>query len=152
MDREIPRLPDLEPVIIGTIEVRPGDNPLWSSPGMDGPTWRIHEVAKTFFGRSPGWLRKHLRPVPSKSGEARHYVSSEYGTVKPHRSDNGSHEFRLYDIERLAHAFFEHNVIEPERLAYTLKAIRAVMGLWGFDSTAPSAEPAEGDSAEDVNV
>lgn len=112
--------------------------PLWTTEEMvdsrtGKPTFAMHEVANCFFGRSTQWLRKHLRPVPAKGGESkRNNISEEHGEIRPRTKENGIHFFLLYDIERLAWAFYENGVIDAAHLASVVKIVKANAEIRGF--------------------
>jgi hypothetical protein len=118
--------------------VRAGKNPLWSTPDMYDsesrhPAFAMHEVARCFFGRSVGWLRKHLNPVTTVSaGTVMNNLSRRWGLVQPLRTDAGAQVFRLYDIERLAHALYENGVLDEERFLSTISIVCRQIHLWGF--------------------
>lgn len=125
-------------VVVDPDLVTPDGQPLWTTeemvdPRTGKPTFAMHEVASCFFGRSTQWLRKHLRPVPTKGGEPkRNNISSEYGEIRPRTKENGIHFFLLYDIERLAWAFYENNVIDAAHLAGVVKIVKANAEIRGY--------------------
>lgn len=112
----------LQPLILADPELlTPPDRRLWTTPKMVNeqrmwPTYSPHEVAKCFFGFSTAWLRKHL--------QARRNISDEFGVIEPPRKESGQMIFRLYDVERLAHAFAEHGVIDAARLGFVVRLVK----------------------------
>lgn len=141
-------------VVVDRDLVTPSDRSLWTTEAMvdfrtGKPTFAMHEVANCFFGRSTQWLRKHLRPVPQKGGEPKeNFISSEFGAIRPRKRENGIHFFLLYDIERLAWAFHENNVIDTTHLACVVKIIKANAEIRGYLKSILEEEVATGDSGE----
>lgn len=90
------------------------------------PIFAMHEVARCFFGMSVKWLRKHLAPLPGPDGTVEHHwISEEFGEVEWLERPSGAKIFRLHDIEKLAHAFFEHGMLQPEHLIAVIKIVKS---------------------------
>lgn len=94
-----------------------------SSPHQASPIYVTGEVARVFFGRSPEWLKKHLR--------LRDYPTPEEGDVTPRKGPNGYYEWRLYDIERMAHALAINRHIDGQRLELVIRMVRTNAQLHG---------------------
>lgn len=122
----------VQPLIMADPElITPPDRRLWTTPRMVNsqrmwPTFTPHEVARCFFGMSTAWLRGHLR--------ANHHHSEEFGVIEPPRNPKGHTIYRLYDIERLAYSFTEHEVITPAHLGYTLTIVKTLARIHGYVS------------------
>lgn len=114
-----------EPMIIADPELRrPEGEEYWTSPEMDHPTWFIAEVAKSFFGMSPGWVRHHLRQRYECEGEP----------FEPPRTPSGDRVFRLWDIERWAYCLADHQIIDGRHLELSIQAVKTTAQLHGFIS------------------
>jgi hypothetical protein len=87
------------------------------------PAFTVQVVAEVFFGMSGPWLRKWQRQANT---------SPELGTVEPLRTEAKYHSYRLYDIERMAHAFASHQVIDGVHLERVVTMVRTVAQLYGF--------------------
>jgi hypothetical protein len=102
-----------EPLILADPAIyMPEDRDFWTTPEMYDPVRRrpafmVKETANVFFGMSPQWLRKHLR-IGSTIVDGEDW--------QPERSDSNYRLFRLYDIERIAHALAENRVITGQHL------------------------------------
>jgi hypothetical protein len=112
---------------------------LWTTPEMydpvrKRPAFTVQVVAEVFFGMSAPWLRKHQR----QSNE-----SVDFGKVEPLRTQAKYHSYRLYDIERMAHVFAEHRVIDGHHLARVVDMVRLVGQLYGYlpSMRAPELHP-----------
>lgn len=118
-----------EPLIIADPSLRtPEGRTYWTSPEMGAPgtkrplTFSVAEVAKSFFGMSPGWMRHHLRIEYLIEGEA---------FVAP-RSAAGDRYFLLHDIERWAHALTEYGVLDGRHLELVIVAVKNTAQLHRF--------------------
>lgn len=101
---------------------------LWTTPEMydpvrKRPAFTVQVVAEVFFGMSGPWLRKWQRQANT---------SPELGTVEPLRTQAKYHSYRLYDIERMAHAFASHQVIDGVHLERVVTMVRTVAQLHGY--------------------
>lgn len=119
-----------EPLILADPDLRtPPDRPFWTTEEMvddrrKWPLYSVAEVSKIFFGRSANWLRLHLRDGSN--------VSDELGVVDCPRSAAGARQFRLYDIERLAHAFAHNGVVSAQELELTIIMVKAQAKIHHF--------------------
>jgi hypothetical protein len=130
-----------EPMIVdpsGAAQPRSGGF-LWTTPEMydpvkEKPAFTVQTVAEVFFGRSAPWLRKWQRQANQ---------STDLGRVESLRSRAGYHHYRLYDIERLAHVFAEHKVIDGDHLSHVVSVVRLVAQSYNYlpSSTPPSLDP-----------
>jgi hypothetical protein len=118
-----------EPMFIDTpsaAALRSG--PLWTTPEMydperKRPAFSVKTTAEVFFGMSAPWLRKHQRQSN---------FSMALGKVEPLRTPVKYHLYRLYDIERLAHTFAGHQVIDGIRLERIITMVQIVAQLHGY--------------------
>lgn len=88
----------------------------WTTPEMNQPTFTTQAVTKVFFGRSTVWLRKA-------------FSQGRIGDLEIPRREHdprNSREFRLYDIERLAHALAASHTIDGQRLERAVQIVRLV--------------------------
>jgi hypothetical protein len=114
-----------DPMIIADPSLRtPADREYWTSPEMydpvkHSPAFVVSEVAKAFFGMSPGWVRHHL---------LQHYEVDGEPFELP-RTPAGHRYFRLWDIERWAHALAERRVIPGHHLELTVTAVKTTAQL-----------------------
>lgn len=127
-----------EPIFIDSPEaaVPRSGGLLWTTPEMydavkGRPAFTVQVVAEVFFGMSAPWLRKHQR----QSNQ-----STFFGKVEPLRTQAKYHSYRLYDIERLAHVFAEHRVIDGNHLARVVDMVRLVAQLYKFLPSMPTPE------------
>lgn len=98
----------------------------WTTPTSRQPTYTTHIVARVFFGRSPAWLKKHLM--------LRDYTEQDEGDVAPTKGTNGYFEWRLYDIERMAHALTATHHIDGARMELVITMVRTNAQLHGVIS------------------
>lgn len=119
-----------KPVIIESPNAAPprSGGLLWTTPEMydpvkKRPAFTMQVVAEVFFGMSASWLRKHQR----QSND-----SVDFGKVEPLRTEFKYHLYRLYDIERIAHVFAEHKVIDGHHLARVVDMVRLVGQLYNY--------------------
>lgn len=118
-----------EPMIIGDPElVSKAESDYWTTPEMfdaarEWPSFRTSEVGKCFFGMSPGWVRKYVGRGFQTDGEVFQTLLSRNGR---------DHIWRLYDIERWAHALAENRIISGQQLELTIGIVIAVARLHRF--------------------
>lgn len=118
-----------QPLILTDPDLRiPGDRPYWTTPemvdmtrGYGYPTWRSNEVGK-MFGMSQGWMRKHLAYAYPIDGEP----------FVPLRTPGMHVYFRLWDIERWAHALAQHQVINGKRLEIVIALVKLFAQAHGY--------------------
>ena len=94
------------------------------------PAYNQSEVARCFFGRSPSWLRKHQMLhhtlLPGESG-------GPGELVEPLRNPStGRPAWRLYDIERLAHALAAHRVITGRELELAVTMVTTSAKIYSY--------------------
>lgn len=112
-----------EPLVVIEDPRLPGKGMMYEHLGYDeGPQFRIGEVTKVFFGRSPYWLRNlqdqgHLnfdgRPVGGRRVKANNYRT-----------------FSLRDVEEIAHGLAQQNKIDGFHLRNTLVILDSVGRVW----------------------
>lgn len=93
----------------------------------EGPTFRVTETARTFFARSGHWIRL-------KENQDR--TTLDGVQVATRRSESEERIYTLGDIELLAHALAQNEVIGADELLRTLVAVKAVAlvhGVLDFD-------------------
>lgn len=134
-----------EPMFIDAPSVAPlrSGGFLWTTPEMydpdrKRPAFTVQVVAEVFFGMSGPWLRKHQR----QSSE-----SVDLGKVEPLRTEAKYHSYRLWDIERMAHAFASHQVIDGVHLERVVTMVRIVAQLYGY---LPMIQPPSLDPADEM--
>jgi len=117
-----------EPVIMIPAGISPPDRDYWVTPGMipvdkklhlPVPSFSVNTVATVFFGRSGSWLRLHMR----LDGRA---------VFKPIRSRADARVFGLSDIEPMAHALHQRDVIDTERLICSVMITKWVARVHGI--------------------
>lgn len=93
------------------------------------PLFSVSEVSKTFFGRSPHWIRW-------LEGEGAFMLDGEKvgDRRKPGGKKNevGARVYNLSDIEKMAHALASKGHINGAQLANALVIIQAIARIWGF--------------------
>lgn len=115
----------LEPVDVVVVGVYVPETPdgLWTSPEMfdpqrGEPAFYSAEVARFFFGRSPVWLRHHLW--------RQHLVLDAWSVGIPRTVTADQRRWRLYDIERAAHALAQGGFIKVEHLVRVIEIVKLV--------------------------
>jgi len=83
----------------------------------NGPTFSTSTVSKVFFARTGYWLRWRERIGSTVLDGV---------PVQPGRSASHIRQFTLADIERIAYALREDDVLTLEQLVKTLRALAAV--------------------------
>jgi hypothetical protein len=116
-------------VVPGEGTLYPHDRPYWTTPEMliDGtrPLYSTAEVAKSFMGRSPVWMRMRLWRGFG--------LQDQNGEVELHVRSSGHRRWSLYDVERSARSFLEQRALTVPDFAKTINVIKAVAHLYGFD-------------------
>jgi hypothetical protein len=132
-------MPELEAVVM---DISPPDGrPFWLTEDMlplgrddkPRPTFKVAEVASTFFARSPDWLRW-------VSGKNDFRINGELLEIQ--RTDSGSRRYTLVDIERLAHALFQAEKIDTRQFVGVINIVRwiaYVHGIFNETEMAPAA-------------
>lgn len=88
--------------------------------GQIKPTFKIGEVAKTFFARSPDWLRG-LGTQQEREGGV---FELDGEPLEFKRTDSGARIYTLVDVERLAHALLEHRKIDVQQFVSAINIMR----------------------------
>lgn len=117
-----------EPVIMIPAGISPPGRDYWVTPDMipvdkklqlPVPSFSVNTVATVFFGRSGSWLRLHMR----LDGRA---------VFEPRRSRADARVFSLADIEPMAHALHQRDVIDTERLICSVMITKWVARIHGI--------------------
>lgn len=115
-------------------------------PDKDGllfPHFSVQEVAKTFFGNGPDWLRWRMRPddkrvkqpdgsvlvVKGKYPEG--YFILDGKKIEPKRTDAGARYFTLADVERMAHALAQGGHIDGAQLQNIVVLVKTLAKVYG---------------------
>jgi hypothetical protein len=132
-------LPELEAVVM---DISPQDGrPFWLTEDMlpldregnQKPSFKVAEVASTFFARSPDWLRW----VSSKNDFK---INGE--PLEIQRTESGSRRYTLVDIERLAHALFQADKIDTRQFVGVINIVRWIAYVHGIFNEAEMAPAA----------
>lgn len=89
--------------------------------GQIKPTFKIGEVARIFFARSPDWLRWLDGKKHEPSGGV---FELEGKPLEVERTDAGARIYTLVDVERIAHALLEHRRIDPAQFVGAINIVR----------------------------
>lgn len=91
--------------------------------GQIKPTFKIGEVAKTFFARSPDWLRwlGHQQEEGTQGS-----------VLEVSRTKAGSRIYDLVDVERIAHTLLEHKRISVRQFVGAISIIRWMAYSYGI--------------------
>lgn len=87
------------------------------------PTFKIGEVAKVFFARSPDWLRWL---------GSRKDADPDSMVLDVRRTDAGSRIYTLVDVERIAHTLLEHEKINAWQFTYAISTVCAMALQYGI--------------------
>lgn len=99
--------------------------PLVAPPGrIIRPLYGVPETAKFFFGRGSSWLRVNERKAMLDGKPLEEVIGP--------RDANQRREYTLYDIERMAHAFAESQIITGERLRLALRLLQLQAHVWRY--------------------
>lgn len=101
------------------------------------PTFKIGEVAKIFFARSPDWLRwlGHQQEEGTPGS-----------VLEVNRTKSGSRIYTLVDVERIAHTLLEHKRIDIRQFTGAISIIRWMAYTYGIlneEDMLPASPPAE---------
>jgi hypothetical protein len=88
---------------------------------LAGPLFSVSEVAKVFFGKTPHWIRW-------LEGQGR--TTLEGRPVATTRTEHGSRQYTLADIELLAHALHENDAIDMAQLVLAVTTARNIALAW----------------------
>lgn len=108
-------------VVIEDPRMDPGRLMYAEMPYEEGPQFRISEVAKTFFGKTPHWMRW------LQTKNALVFDGREVGN---RLSENNNRIYGLRDIEEIAHGLAQQRRLDGMSLRATLAALDAVGKLW----------------------
>lgn len=89
------------------------------------PHFSVQETAKAFFTRSPWWLRWRYRDDSRPA-----FVLNGVSLV-PKRTPTGNRYYTLADIERMAHAMADAEMINGERLVQILTLVLTQAAMYG---------------------
>lgn len=87
--------------------------------------YRISEMTKFFFGRSPDWMRW-------LDGRPEGVFKIDGAELIIKRTEAGSRYFTLADVERLAHALLEHGRIDGQQFISTISLVKWVAFSYGI--------------------
>jgi len=90
----------------------------------DEPKFRVSEVAKVFFARSPHWVRWRER-----EGHTDYFDQKINGRSDPNA---GARSYTLVDVERMARGLAQHGAIDERQLAGALMILRGLGGIYGY--------------------
>ena len=88
---------------------------------MNGTEFTVAEAARTFFDRSPDWLRRTQNDVA--------FVGLGTRRAVPHRSDAGNRAYSIEDIRAIADRLRDAGRLNPENHSAVLRRIEAVEPL-----------------------
>lgn len=117
-----------EPLVIADPELlAPPGQRFWTTAEMvdkkGRPTFTISEVSKFFFARTVYWARwaqhKGLLVLDGEPLEVPTTVA-------------GAKAFRLYDVERMAHALAANGAIDGQQFARSVILVKTCGQNWGF--------------------
>jgi hypothetical protein len=87
------------------------------------PLFTTGDVSVFFFGRPTDWIQYQINRVGV-------LYDGEYLEVP--RYLDGDRAFRLYDVERFAHALFQGGRIGVMRFARAIEIVKLVAATWGY--------------------
>jgi hypothetical protein len=108
-------------VLVDPGAIEPPGRQYWTTPEMAPPLFATHVVATVFFARTVAWLKDHLNRG--------HSITAE-GDVRPQKALNGHYAWRLYDIERFAHALAQQGLINGRRAELVVQLVRTTARLY----------------------
>lgn len=88
------------------------------------PGYVAHEVARVFFARSVHWLRKHVWE--------RHLILDGVPLLIPRDEHSGYLRWRLYDVERTAHALVQNGHLQVEQLQRAIGIVKLVAQNYNY--------------------
>ncbi len=120
------------------------------------PNFAVQETATTFFGRSPDWLRWRYRaddpkPKGTKPRFPHGYFVLDDEVLEPKTTPSGARYYTLADIEKMAYALFDNEVLDATQLSCVLNIVYANAYLHDVVSDVviiPTPEPEEIDTDE----
>lgn len=99
--------PDLSP---------PEGRDFFTSETMDKVTFSRSQVGKIFFARGHSWMIAQLLKKPELDGQLLEFTKGK----------NGYYQFKLYDVERLAHYFLYSQVINFKQFERTIQLVKLI--------------------------
>lgn len=117
------------------------------------PNFAVQETATTFFGRSPDWLRWRYRPDTPAEGEPRFphgYFVLDDEVLEPRKTLGGARYYTLPDIEKMAFALADADVVDPWQLACILNIVYANAYLHGVLRQPIVVQPPEPEESVDA--
>lgn len=106
--------------------------------GLPEPHFSVQECSKAFFGRSSDWLRWRYRADKPRKNQTSVYPQGFFVLdgvpLEPKISEKGARYYTLPDIERMAHALAQNNVLDGEDLSHVLTIVKANAALHGVDT------------------
>lgn len=127
-----------EPLVVASPDlISPPDRRFWTDETMDHPRYSVSEVAKFFFAKGPDWLRwrENPQPPPGKTREEMEYPDGWFildgEKLEPKRTDAGARYYRLWDVERMAHALAQNEAIDGSVLQRVIRLIKTEAELYG---------------------
>lgn len=117
-----------EPLVIADPALLfPEGQQFWTTPemvnGQGRPVFTISVVAEVFFARSVHWARLMQR---------KGWMVLDGEPLEIPTTTAGAKAFRLYDIERMAHALAENGGIDGQQLSRTVLLVKTVAQNYGF--------------------
>lgn len=117
-----------EPLVIADPALlSPPGQRFWTTPEMvdakGRPTFPIGVVAEVFFARSVHWARLM---------QTKGWMVLDDEPLDIPKTEAGAKAFRLYDIERMAHALADNGAIDGQQLSRTVLLVKTVGQNWGF--------------------
>ena len=88
-----------------------------------GPTFKVSDIAKIFFGRSSHWVRWL---------EAKNALVLDGQEVGTRRTAKGARVYTLADIEKIVHALAQQGKINGAQAANALHVVQTVSRIHGF--------------------
>ena len=118
-------------VLVDAAVATPPDRLFWTTEEMFDPerwwpSWSTNSVAMTFFAVSRHTVVRHLREG--------HNISAATGEVMPLRRPGGVERYawRLFDIERFAHALAANGRIRGHKLSRAVLMVKTCAELHGY--------------------
>lgn len=107
--------------------------------GRPIPNYSVNEVAKFFFGRNASWMRwryssdERVSPVTGKTNVPKHpdgYFVLNGEPLIPKISPQGQRYYTIADVERMAHALTQNDVISGTALQEVMQLLNLTYKIW----------------------
>lgn len=113
----------LTPATLVQDDLEPPDGEFWTRPEWydevtGEPGYTLSEVARFFFARSTSWMRHHVW--------RQHLVLDGEPIGIPRDSSNNYLRWRLYDVERTAHALAQNGYLQLDQLSRVIGLVKLV--------------------------